>query len=106
MWFCLFCTSGIVAEDVVLPIWYFWDITKRCGVAYLVLLVLYQKMWCCLFGTFGTVPEDVVLSILYFGDSTRRCGVAYLVLRGLYNLLYHTVPFFSTIYKIHKSYST
>jgi len=37
IWSCLFGTSGTVPEYVVLPNWYYWDCTRRCGFPYLVL---------------------------------------------------------------------
>jgi len=77
MWCCLFGTSGTLPKGVVLPIWYFWYCTRRCGVAYLVLLGLYQKMLFCLFCTSETLPEDVVLPIWYFGDCTIYYTILY-----------------------------
>jgi len=94
----LFCTSGTVPEGLVLPIWHFWDCTRKCGVAYSVILRLYQKVWCCLFGPSGIVPEDVAFPIWHFCDTigmfvlriwqfcvcNRRFGVSYFVLLVLY----------------------
>jgi len=99
MWVCIFVTSVIVPEGVVLRVWNFGDCTRRCGFAYLVLLGLYQKVWCCVFCTSGTVSEDELLPIWDFWDCTRKSCVAYSILLGLFQNVWFTYLFLLGLYQ-------